>query len=104
MEITAYFIIAEALTNTARHSEASGIHVLVRREKSLDERDHPEAGSLVVDVEDDGKGGADPTGAGLGGLADRVAALDGSLLIESPAGGPTRVHAELPWGSTGESA
>ncbi|HET6885569.1 MAG TPA: hypothetical protein VFH32_05040 [Rubrobacteraceae bacterium] len=40
----------------------------------------------------------------LGGLADRVAALDGRLLIESPAGGPTRVHAELPWGWTGESA
>jgi signal transduction histidine kinase len=103
VEITAYFIIAEALTNTARHSEASGVHVLVRREKSLDERDSPKADLLVVEVEDDGKGGADPTGAGLGGLADRVAALDGRLFIESPAGGPTRVHAELPWGSTGES-
>jgi signal transduction histidine kinase len=102
VEITAYFIIAEALTNTARHSEASGVHVLVRREKSLDERDSPKADLLVVEVEDDGKGGADPTGAGLGGLADRVAALDGRLFIESPAGGPTRVHAELPWGSTGE--
>ena len=57
-----------------------------------------------MEVEDDGKGGADPAGAGLGGLADRMAALDGRLLIESPEGGPTRVHAELPWGSTGESA
>jgi signal transduction histidine kinase len=104
VEITAYFIIAEALTNTARHSEASGVHVRVRREKSLDERDRPEADLLVVEVEDDGKGGADPAGAGLGGLADRMAALDGRLLIESPEGGPTRVHAELPWGSTGESA
>ena len=54
-----------------------------------------------MEVEDDGKGEADSTGAGLGGLADRVAALDGRLLIESPAGGPTRVHAELPWGSSG---
>jgi signal transduction histidine kinase len=103
VEITAYFIIAEALTNTARHSEASRVHVLVRREKSLDERDRRKVDLLVVEVEDDGKGGADPTGAGLGGLADRVTALDGRLFIESPAGGPTRVHAELPWGSTGES-
>src|SRR5829696_392451 len=101
VEITAYFIIAEALTNTARHSEASGVRIHVHREKGLDERDRPEADLLVVEVEDDGKGEADPTGAGLGGLADRVAALDGRLLIESPAGGPTRVHAELPWGSSG---
>jgi signal transduction histidine kinase len=104
VEITAYFIIAEALTNTARHSEASGVHVQVRRERGLGERDRRKVDLLVVEVEDDGKGGADPTGAGLGGLADRVAALDGRLLIESPAGGPTRVHAELPWVSTGESA
>jgi signal transduction histidine kinase len=104
VEITAYFIIAEALTNTARHSDASGVYVQVRREKRLDERDHQMVDLLVVEVEDDGKGGADPTGAGLGGLADRVAALDGRLLIESPAGGPTRVHAELPWVSPGESA
>jgi signal transduction histidine kinase len=104
VEITAYFIIAEALTNTARHSEASGVHVLVRREKSLDERDRRKVDLLVVEVEDDGKGGADPTGAGLGGLADRVTALDGRIFIESPAGGPTRVHAELPWGSSGERA
>jgi signal transduction histidine kinase len=104
VEITAYFIIAEALTNTARHTEASGVHVQVRRARGLDERDRRKVDLLVVDVEDDGKGGADPTGAGLGGLADRVAALDGRLFIESPAGGPTRVHAELPWGWTGESA
>jgi signal transduction histidine kinase len=101
VEITAYFIIAEALTNTARHSEASGVRIHVHREKGLDEGDRPEADLLVVEVEDDGKGEADSTGAGLGGLADRVAALDGRLLIESPAGGPTRVHAELPWGSSG---
>src|SRR5215203_4106675 len=101
VEITAYFIIAEALTNIASHSEASGVRIHVHREKGLDEGDRPEAGLLVVEVEDDGKGEADPTGAGLGGLADRVAALDGRLLIESPAGGPTRVHAELPWGSSG---
>ena len=101
VEITAYFIIAEALTNTARHSEASGVRIHVHREKGLDEGERPEADLLVVEVEDDGKGEADSTGAGLGGLADRVAALDGRLLIESPAGGPTRVHAELPWGSSG---
>jgi signal transduction histidine kinase len=51
---------------------------------------------LVVEIVDDGKGGADPeAGTGLAGLADRLAALDGRLFVESPAGGPTRVGAEL---------
>ena len=50
------------------------------------------------------KAGPTPPARGSAGLADRMAALDGRLLIESPEGGPTRVHAELPWGSTGESA
>jgi signal transduction histidine kinase len=55
---------------------------------------------LVVEVVDDGKGGANPeTGTGLAGLADRLAALDGRLFIESLAGGPTRVGAELPLGA-----
>jgi signal transduction histidine kinase len=55
---------------------------------------------LAVEVADDGKGGADPgAGTGLAGLADRLAALDGRLFVESPAGGPTRVRAELPLGA-----
>ena len=52
--------------------------------------------SLHVEVVDDGRGGADPTGAGLKGLAQRVEALDGSLEVNSPPGGPTVVRAELP--------
>ena len=99
VEITAYFVIAEALTNVARHSEASGVRVRVRREGVADESGlSRRRGYLVVEVEDDGKGGADPTGPGIRGLSDRVAALDGRLSTESPAGGPTRIRAELPWG------
>ncbi len=97
-EITAYFVIAEALTNVARHSGASEARVLVRRESSLRSGERPED-LLVVEVEDDGVGGADPAGAGLAGLADRALVLDGRLTVESPPGGPTRVRAELPWGN-----
>ena len=96
-EITAYFVIAEALTNVARHSGASEARVLVRRESSFRSGNRPED-LLVVEVEDDGVGGADPAGAGLARLADRAVVLDGRLTVESPAGGPTRVRAELPWG------
>ena len=97
-EITAYFVIAEALTNVARHSGASEARVLVRRERSPRNGGRPED-LLVVEVEDDGRGGADPAGPGLAGLADRAVVLDGRLTVESPLGGPTRVRAELPWGS-----
>ena len=86
-EITAYFVIAEALANVAKHSGASEARVSVRRERGL----------LVVEVVDNGKGGADPAGTGLAGLADRAVVLDGRLTVESPDGGPTRVRAELPW-------
>ena len=96
-EITAYFVIAEALANVAKHSGASEAHVRVRRDSGA-----PNGGLardlLVVEVLDDGRGGADPSGPGLAGLADRAIVLDGSLAVESPAGGPTRVRAELPWG------
>jgi signal transduction histidine kinase len=92
VEATAYFLVAEALANVAKHSGASEARVAVRRE--LEDR-------LVVEVVDDGKGGADPeAGTGLAGLADRLVALDGRLLVESPAGGPTYVRAELPLGAT----
>ena len=83
----AYYIVSEALTNVAKYAEASRVAVRVR-----------ETGDqLVVVVEDDGKGGADPLGGtGLPGLGDRVAALDGTFSVESPPGGGTRVRAELP--------
>ena len=97
-EITAYFVIAEALANVAKHSGASEARVSVHRQKCAERDEHP-GDLLVVEVEDDGGGGADPTGTGLTGLADRVVVLDGCLTVESPAGGPTRVRAELPWGA-----
>lgn len=90
IESTAYFFVAEALTNVARHSRASVAWVVVRREQDR----------LLVDVGDNGVGGADETrGTGLAGLADRVAALDGRFAILSPPGGPTRITGELPCGS-----
>jgi signal transduction histidine kinase len=98
-EITAYFVIAEALANVAKHSGASGARVSVSRERGpLGENGDPPRDLLVAEVEDDGVGGADPAGTGLRGLADRAVVLDGRLAVESPAGGPTRVRAELPWG------
>jgi signal transduction histidine kinase len=91
VETTAYFVVAEALANVAKHSGASEARVGVWR--------GPED-RLVVEVVDDGKGGANTeTGTGLAGLADRLAALDGRLFVESPPGGPTRVRAELPLGA-----
>ena len=89
IETAAYFVVAESLANAAKHSGASHISVNVRRH----------AGRLELDVEDDGRGGADPAGGGLTGLRQRVAALDGTLSVSSPAGGPTIIHAELPCGS-----
>ncbi|WP_433174589.1 sensor histidine kinase [Actinoallomurus sp. CA-150999] len=87
VEGTAYFVVSEALTNVAKHSGASEAVVTVRRE----------AGLLTVEIRDDGDGGADPrAGSGLTGLADRVAVIDGRMLLSSPVGGPTVVHVELP--------
>jgi signal transduction histidine kinase len=89
VESTAYFVVAEALTNAAKHARAGEITVRIARRDGL----------LVVEVSDDGDGGADPArGSGLRGLADRVAAIDGRLTVTSPAGGPTVVRAELPCG------
>lgn len=84
----AYFVVSEALTNTIRHAKASEVEVQLRQ--CGDE--------LVVRVIDDGCGGADPDGGGLSGLARRVSALDGSLTVRSPAGGPTEITAVLPCG------
>jgi signal transduction histidine kinase len=87
VETAAYFLVAEALTNVARYAQASEADVAVTREN----------GRAVIEVRDDGVGGADPgSGSGLRGIADRVAALDGRLHVESPAGGGTVVRAEIP--------
>ncbi len=87
VEAAAYYVVAEALTNVVKYARAEVVNVTV------EQRD----GHLVVEVADDGVGGAEPTaGSGLSGLADRVAALDGTLRIESPAGGGTVVSAEIP--------
>ena len=89
-EATAYFIVAEALTNAARYSHASAVDVRVERLGD----------TLRVVVADDGVGGAEPRpGGGLAGLADRASSIEGSLTVASPAGGPTVVTAELPCGS-----
>jgi signal transduction histidine kinase len=89
VESIAYFVVAEALTNAAKHAGAGEITVRIARRGDL----------LVVEVADDGVGGADPArGSGLRGLADRVAAIDGRLTVTSPQGGPTVVRAELPCG------
>jgi signal transduction histidine kinase len=87
VETTAYFVVAEALTNIARHSGASRAAVTVARQN----------GHLTVEVTDDGIGGADAgRGTGLAGLVDRVQSVDGTLRISSPAGGPTILTVELP--------
>jgi len=90
VEAVAYFMVAEALTNVAKHSRASHAKVVVEG--------HGYPGTLTVMVSDDGIGGADITGTGLSGLADRVSGVDGRLSVESPAGGPTIIAAELPCG------
>ena len=87
VEAAAYFVVMEALTNVAKYASATTAEVTVEQVN----------GHVVVDVHDDGIGGADPAGgSGLAGLADRVAALGGRLVVESPPGGGTVVRAELP--------
>lgn len=86
VETAAWFVVSEALANTAKHSGAKRATVWVTQRN----------GDLHVDVVDDGRGGADPAGAGLKGLTQRVEALDGSLEVNSPPGGPTVVRAVLP--------
>ena len=89
VESAAYFVVAEALANAGEHAAASRIDVRVTRIGK----------TLAVEVHDDGAGGADPAGGGLGGLRRRVEALDGTLTVLSPRGGPTTIRAELPCGS-----
>jgi signal transduction histidine kinase len=89
VESAVYFVVAEALTNVARYAEAQSAKVSVVRHN----------GQVEVEVSDDGIGGADPEqGSGLSGLSDRVAALDGSLALNSVAGEGTTVTASIPCG------
>jgi signal transduction histidine kinase len=90
VESTAYFVVAEALTNVARHAEATTAAVTIERSGDR----------LVIEVRDDGRGGANPkAGSGLRGLRDRVQAHQGSMHVVSPPGGPTTLFVELPCGS-----
>ncbi|HEX7083845.1 MAG TPA: sensor histidine kinase [Gaiellaceae bacterium] len=89
VETAAYFVAAESLANAAKHAGATRVTIAVRRSGDV----------LAVEIADDGRGGADPSGGGLTGLRRRVEALDGTLAVTSPAGGPTVVRAELPCGS-----
>ncbi len=90
VESTAYFVVAEALTNAAKHASATRLWVRVWREGDV----------VVVEIEDNGVGGAriEP-GGGLEGLTTRVATVDGTLAVSSAAGGPTIVRGELPCAS-----
>ena len=86
VETAAYFVVAETLANAIKYAGAARIDIRISHAN----------GSLVAEVADDGRGGADPSGNGLTGLEQRVRALDGRLRVASPAGGPTTVRAELP--------
>jgi signal transduction histidine kinase len=89
VELAAFFIVCEALANIARHSEASSAVVELERDPA----------GLIVEVTDDGIGGASAdTGTGLRGVADRVEALGGRLQVWSPVGEGTRLRAEIPCG------
>jgi signal transduction histidine kinase len=87
VEVAAYYVVSEALTNAAKHAQASVVHVRVNA-----------AGSVVdIEISDDGVGGTDPgRGSGLRGLRDRVEALAGSIEIESPPGGGTTPRVRIP--------
>lgn len=90
VEAAAYFVVAEALANAAKHSGAQRVLVRLALRDEL----------LVAEVADDGAGGANPNGSGLTGLRRRVEALDGTLSVVSPPGGGTTLHAEVPCGSS----
>jgi signal transduction histidine kinase len=89
VETAAYFVVGEALANVAKHAEAQSASVRVELRGTR----------LEVEVRDDGRGGANAAGGGLTGLRKRVEALDGTLFLSSPAGGPTILRAELPCAS-----
>jgi signal transduction histidine kinase len=86
VETAAYFVVAEALANAGKHANARRVDIEIRAEQN----------QVLVEVVDDGTGGADATSSGLRGLARRVEALDGRLEVVSPAGGPTTIRAVIP--------
>jgi signal transduction histidine kinase len=87
VEAAAYYVVSEALANVTKYAQASAVQVTVGQTN----------GYALVEVEDNGVGGADPgRGSGLRGLADRVASLNGRLAVDSPPGAGTRVRAEIP--------
>jgi PAS domain S-box-containing protein len=87
IEVAAYYVVAEALANVNKHAGASRVVVAA----------HTDASGLTIEVIDDGVGGADEEGEGLHGLADRVEALGGTLILDSPSGAGTRLRAEIPY-------
>ncbi|MEU4897931.1 ATP-binding protein, partial [Streptomyces sp. NPDC044780] len=88
IEGIAYFTVSELLQNISKHSRAHTAEVDVWRAEDR----------VLIQITDDGRGGADTSaGSGLAGLAERIDAVDGVLVVHSPAGGPTTVTAELPW-------
>lgn len=90
IEITAYFVVSEALANVAKHSGAGRAAVRGRMDQDV----------LRLEITDTGKGGADPAGgSGLTGLADRIAVVNGRMLLSSPMGGPTLLRVEIPCGN-----
>jgi signal transduction histidine kinase len=87
IELAAYFIVSEALTNASKHAAPSPVRIRVAREGD----------ALALEIADDGPGGADAAGGtGLRGLADRIDALGGRFAVDSPPGAGTRVSARLP--------
>jgi signal transduction histidine kinase len=88
VESATYFVAAEALANATKHARARQVDIRITRVEDL----------LELEVRDNGRGGADPNGAGLQGLRRRVEALDGTLSVLSPRGGPTTIRAQLPCG------
>ncbi|MEU5538789.1 ATP-binding protein [Streptomyces sp. NPDC020362] len=89
VEVSAYYVVSEALTNAVKHARASAVSVTVDADSEM----------LRVRVRDDGVGGADfEAGTGLVGLKDRVEALDGTMFLDSPAAAGTTLSAELPFG------
>ncbi len=88
IEAATYFLVSEALANVAKHAHAERVRVIVGQSN----------GSLTVEILDDGRGGADPDGSGLQGLADRVAALDGEFSVADHESGGTVVRASIPLG------
>ncbi len=89
VEAAAYYLVAEALTNASRHARSTYVRVDVARDDA----------GVLVEVSDDGVGGADASaGSGLRGLRDRVEALGGRLEVDSPVGAGTTVRARIPYG------